>query len=56
VRWCEGRRFGVEFIQMPGEDQVRLGRLVKHEVALALPSRSSAWKGTQSWWRSHQRV
>lgn len=29
VRWCEGRRFGVEFIQMPGEDQVRLGRLVK---------------------------
>ena len=29
VRWCQGRRFGVEFIQMPGEDQVRLGRLVK---------------------------
>jgi len=48
VRWCEGRRFGVEFIQMPGEDQVRLGRLVKHEVALALPYRSSAWKGTHS--------
>jgi hypothetical protein len=36
VRWCEGRRFGVEFIQMPGEDQVRLGRLVKKEVPLAL--------------------
>ncbi len=35
VRWCEGRRFGVEFIQMPGEDQVRLGRLVKNEVPLA---------------------
>ena len=43
VRWCEGRRFGVEFIQMPGEDQVRLGRLVKNEVPLALPPRSSAW-------------
>ena len=48
VRWCEGRRFGVEFIQMPGEDQVRLGRLVKHEVLLARPYRSSAWKGTHS--------
>ena len=43
VRWCEGRRFGVEFIQMPGEDQVRLGRLVKNETPLALPSRSSVW-------------
>ena len=42
VRWCEGRRFGVEFIQMLGEDQVRLGRLVKNEIPLALPSRSSA--------------
>lgn len=29
VRWSEGRRFGVEFIRMPGNDQVRLGRLVK---------------------------
>ncbi|MCI0427569.1 MAG: PilZ domain-containing protein [Nitrospiraceae bacterium] len=29
VRWCEGRRFGVEFIQMSGEDQVRLGRSSK---------------------------
>ena len=29
VRWCSGHRFGVEFIRMPGEDQVRLGRLVK---------------------------
>ncbi|HYM88158.1 MAG TPA: PilZ domain-containing protein [Nitrospiraceae bacterium] len=37
VRWCEGRLFGVEFIQMPGEDQVRLGRLVKNEITLALP-------------------
>ena len=42
VRWCAGRRFGVEFIQMPGEDQVRLGRLVKNVIPLALP-RSSEW-------------
>jgi hypothetical protein len=48
VRWCEGRRFGVEFIQMPGEDQVRLGRLVKNEVPLALLPRSSAWQGAHS--------
>lgn len=41
VRWCEGRRFGVEFIQMPGEDQVRLGRLVKTETPLVRPTRSS---------------
>ena len=32
VRWCEGRRFGVEFIRMGGEDQVRLGRLVKGQT------------------------
>jgi len=48
VRWSEGRRFGVEFIQMPGEDQVRLGRLVKNEVALALSPRSSVWEGEHS--------
>lgn len=42
VRWCEGRQFGVEFIQMPGEDQVRLGRLVKSEIPLMVPSRSRA--------------
>lgn len=29
VRWRDHYRFGVEFIRMPGEDQVRLGRLVK---------------------------
>jgi PilZ domain-containing protein len=29
VRWSDGPRFGVEFIRMPGDDQVRLGRLVK---------------------------
>jgi hypothetical protein len=48
VRWCEGRRFGVEFIQMPGEDQVRLGRLVKNVVPRALPPRSSTWQATHS--------
>lgn len=46
VRWCEGRRFGVEFIQMPGGDQIRLGRLVKNVVPRALPSRSSTWQAT----------
>lgn len=48
VRWCEGRRFGVEFIQMPGEDQVRLGRLVRKHVPLAPPPQSSAWQGAHS--------
>ena len=48
VRWCEGRRFGVEFIQMPGEDQVRLGRLVKNEIPLALSAQFSAWQGAHS--------
>lgn len=38
IRWCNGRRFGVEFIRMPGQDQVRLGRLVKEHR----PSPSSA--------------
>ena len=33
VRWCNGHQFGVEFIRMPGEDQVRLGRLVKERKA-----------------------
>lgn len=48
VRWCEGQRFGVEFIQMPGEDQVRLGRLIKNELPLALPPRSSTWQREHS--------
>jgi len=48
VRWCEGRRFGVEFIQMPGEDQVRLGKLVKNQPTLDLSPRSSAWEGAHS--------
>jgi hypothetical protein len=34
VRWRQGHRFGVEFIKMAGEDQVRLGRMVKQHVAL----------------------
>ena len=46
VRWSEGRRFGDEFIEMPSEEQVRLGRFVRHEVALARPSRSSVWDGS----------
>lgn len=29
VRWCDGQHFGVEFIRMPGDDQIRLGRLVR---------------------------
>ena len=29
IRWRKGPRFGVEFIKMPGVDQVRLGRLIK---------------------------
>ena len=34
IRWRKGRRFGVEFIRMPGVDQVRLGRLIKrHHTA-----------------------
>lgn len=48
VRWCDGRRFGVEFIQMPGEDQIRLGRLVKNQVPFKLPSRASAWQWVHS--------
>ena len=29
IRWKKGCRFGVEFIRMPGVDQVRLGRLIR---------------------------
>ena len=32
VRWCEENRFGVEFIRMPGDDQIRLGRLVRKQA------------------------
>ena len=34
VRWCDGQCFGVEFIRMPGDDQVRLGRLVRRQAPL----------------------
>jgi hypothetical protein len=47
VRWSEGRRFGVEFIRMPGGDQVRLGRLVKTKVHFESPSPSRRWRGAQ---------
>jgi PilZ domain-containing protein len=45
VRWCEEQRFGVEFIQMPGGDQVRLGQLVNNDAPHSRPPRSSAWVG-----------
>ncbi len=48
VRWCDGRRFGVEFIRMRGEDQVRLGRLVKKQIPFAPPPKSSAWREAHS--------
>jgi len=41
VRWCEERRFGVEFIQMPGGDQMRLGQLANHNMPHTGPRRSS---------------
>ena len=40
VRWCEGRQFGVEFIRMPGEDQVHLGRLVNQKRGSPRPATS----------------
>ena len=46
VRWCEGRRFGVEFIRMPGEDQIRLGRLVKRKAPLEPSPVSNARRDT----------
>jgi len=39
VRWSDGHRFGVEFIRMPGHDQVRLGRIVKSSRRLQSPAR-----------------
>jgi hypothetical protein len=33
VRWSQGQHFGVEFIRMPGDDQVRLGRLVRRQIS-----------------------
>ena len=40
---------------MPGEDQIRLGRLVKKEVPLALPPQSRTWQEAH-FWSSHQLV
>lgn len=48
VRWCEGRQFGVEFIRMPGEDQVHLGRLVKKMTPLALLPQTDRWQEARS--------
>jgi hypothetical protein len=48
VRWCERRQFGVEFIQMPGGDQVRLGLLVRNEGSPALPPDPAHGKGLNS--------
>jgi PilZ domain len=39
IRWRTGRRFGVEFIRMPGMDQVRLGRLIKRHRAVKSSAR-----------------
>ncbi len=39
IRWRRGRRFGVEFIRMPGADQVRLGRLIKRHRGLKVATR-----------------
>ena len=39
IRWCNGRTFGVEFIRMPGVDQVRLGRLIKCHRAMRSAAR-----------------
>jgi hypothetical protein len=39
IRWRKGRRFGVEFIRMPGADQVRLGRLIKRHREPRLTAR-----------------
>jgi len=41
VRWCQGHYFGVEFIRMPGTDQIRLGRLIRNP-AVESPSISAA--------------
>lgn len=48
VRWSDGRHFGAEFIRMPGEDQVRLGRLVKRQIPLPPVQKSSPWRTAYS--------
>lgn len=37
VRWSQGQHFGVEFIRMPGDDQIRLGRLLKRHTSVTPP-------------------
>jgi hypothetical protein len=39
IRWRRGRRFGVEFIRMPGVDQVRLGRLIRRHREIKTATR-----------------
>jgi hypothetical protein len=39
IRWKKGRRFGVEFIRMPGADQVRLGRLIRRHREIKAATR-----------------
>ena len=39
IRWRKGHRFGVEFIRMPGVDQIRLGRLIKSHRRLKSAAR-----------------
>ena len=56
VRWCEERRFGVEFIQLPSGDQVRLGQFVKHDIPRTRPLRSHASERWRSWKDSFQCV
>ncbi len=48
VRWTQGRTFGVEFIRMPGRDQVRLGRLVKGFSLQPARDRSHHWRGAHA--------
>lgn len=47
VRWSEGHRFGVEFIRMPGGDQIRLGRLVKTKAHFESFPSFRRWRGVQ---------
>ncbi len=48
VRWSQGRTFGLEFIRMPGSDQVRLGRMVKKHALASVPSPQRPWQAILS--------
>ncbi|MDH4186228.1 MAG: PilZ domain-containing protein [Nitrospira sp.] len=50
VRWSEGPLFGVEFIQMLGEEQIRLGRLVKRQSTYEPPPQPNAGQEIQTSW------